>query len=249
MNFCPNCGAKIATNAKFCTGCGLPLAEATKSTNEESATEDIYSADNNENTSINEATTDEIEELKTEDEYEFEKEELAAAEEYKPAKEENTETGTLSGLENRMLAIDQFLRTRKDYGKMKQRYHPLCGILAIVLSFVCTGIVFFVVAWILFGLCDLDASNWNAIVIILVVFGVIYVFYKMLKWLFDIFVYHLSCYFCRSFINKYADEICVHCRVSMRDIDHFSHDYDCIQNLLTADTSSIKRKSKQESDK
>lgn len=215
MKFCPNCGAKIAENAKFCAGCGQPLAEG-QNQPIKTAEDNIHSADNDED---------------------------------KPIKENNPETSTLGGLEDRMLAIDKFLRTRKDYGKMKQRYHPLCGILALVLSFLCIGIIFFGVCWILFGLCDLDASNWNGIVIILVILGIIYAFYKMLKWLFDIFVHHLSCFFCRSFINKYADEICVHCRVSMRDIDHFSHDYDCLQNLLAADTSSIKLKPKQESDK
>ena len=250
MNFCPNCGTKIATNAKFCTGCGQPLAEATKSTNNESAEEDIYSADNSEDTSIN-TETEEIEKKEAEDECEFEDEELAATEEYNPAKEENTETGTLSGLEQRKLAIDKFLRTRKDYSKMKRWNSPLSICSAIVLSLICTDIVFTIggaiVGWILFGLCGIDPDHCSEKVYIIVGLGILYALWKVLKWFYDIFVDNLSNYFCRSFINKYADEICATLPVSKRDIGHFSHDDDCIRDLLTANASSIKPKSKSKS--
>ncbi len=250
MNFCPNCGAKIAPNAKFCTSCGQPLAEPTKSTNNESAEEDIYSTDENED-DILEEETNEIEDNETEDEdeYKFEDEELTVTdtEEDKTAKEEKTEPGTISGLQQRKLAIDQFLRTRKDYSKMKQNKLNLSLFLTIVLSLVCTGIVFFVVAWIFFGLFGLNLDNWSKTAIIIVGLGVLYVLWKVLKWFFLFFMHLFVSHFCCNFVDKYADEICATLPVSKRDISRFCQDNDCIFDLMTKEVSSIKLKSKPKS--
>lgn len=257
MNFCPNCGAKIAENAKFCAGCGQPLAEATKSTNK-TAEDNIHSADNDEDELdkeleeaekiLRQADSIDIEEPKTEDECEFEDEELAATEEDNPAKEENTETGTLSGWKQRKLAIDQFLRTRKDYSKMTANKILLSFFLSIVLSLVCTGIVFIIVGaivgWILFDLCGLDLDNWSRTANIIVGLGILYALWKVFKWFFGFFNYLFISHFGRNFVDKYADEICATLPVSKRDIRLFCEDDDCILDLMTEDVSSIKPKSK-----
>ncbi len=240
MNFCPNCGAKIAPNAKFCTSCGQPLAEPTKSTNNESAEEDIYSTDENED-DILEEETNEIEDNEEKD-YENDKDDK----EYNDDEAKDDDEEEIPPISPTDKAIIDYIKTRKDYASSDTKRVVIALIVAFLLTLLCIAILLGVIVGLVGGLWAIGeefiGGSWGKVIIgickavlalafVCFIPGIIYL-YRFFKSLYGIIYYFLIRLFCLIYIRKHKKEICSDLSISNEDIRDFYKDRENIDALI-----------------
>lgn len=224
MNFCPNCGAKITENAKFCTSCGQPLAEPTISTNNESAEEDnIYSVDDNEDDILDEETN-EIDDNKEED-YENNEDDNDDEDE----EDDEEEIPPISPTD---AAIIDYLKTRKDFSSSDTIRTIIALIVGFLLTLLCTAILLGVILGLigcLWGIGgEVIGGVWGKVIIgickavlILGFIPGIYRLYRFFKMLYSIIFVLLINLFCLIYIRKHKKEICSELSISNEEVRAF----------------------------